>query len=124
MLSDRHKNVENALNCIRWDIALDALWYNFQLSPCLQNILADYLQNDFIIYKTNEGTRKREPTSGTAQMSILGAGVWNMFYRERSTMPEGVALIRYADEVTLTIISRDDDAARIRPNQAMPIVTA
>lgn len=61
--------------------------YKFGLPHYLENILSDYLKNQFIIYETGYGRLNREFTSGTAQ----------------SKMPEGDAFIGYTDDITVAI---------------------
>lgn len=54
--------------------------YNFRLTRYLQVILAEYLNDRYLTYETNDGTRRRELTAGATEGSILGPDVWKIFY--------------------------------------------
>ena len=114
-------DVKNAFNSVRWVDALEALKRNFRVPQYLLHIIGDYLRDRFIVYKTEDGLKRKELTAGAAQGSILGPDLWNASYDGilRLEMPEGCFLIGYADDVAAVISARDVDAAQMRLGQVM-----
>ena len=114
-------DVKNAFNSVRWVDALQTLRRDFQMPRHLLRLIGDYLKDRFIVYDTEDGSRRKELTGGAAQGSILGPDIWNASYDGilRMEMPDGCFLIGYADNVAALITARDVEAAQLRHGQVM-----
>ena len=112
-------DVKNAFNFVRWVDALEALKRNFRVPQYLLHIIGYYLSDCFIVYKTEDGPKRKELTAGAAQGSMLGPNLWNASHDSilHLQMPEGCFLIRYADDVAAVISARDVDAVQMRLGQ-------
>lgn len=62
--------------------------------------IGNYLRKRTLLYETLEDPRRMEVTSGIGQRSILGPHLWSTSYDSflRFNMPEGSALVGYADD--------------------------
>ena len=70
-------DVRNAFNSVTWDKALYALERDFRVLQYLLCIVENYPRDRTLVYDTDEGPKRKEPTSGAAQGSMLGPDVWN-----------------------------------------------
>ncbi|XP_046837589.1 uncharacterized protein LOC124432621 [Vespa crabro] len=100
-------DVRNAINSVRWDMAMVALERNFRVPWYLLRILGDNLNERFLEYITGDGPRRLELKSGAVQGSIQGP------------IPGGAFLIGYADDIVVVITARDTEGAQLLLNQFM-----
>ena len=94
---------------------IQALESTFKVPAYLMKVIKDYLKNRVLIYDTNQGPRRMQVTSGTAQGSILGPDLWNATYDEilRIEMPEDTFLVGYADDIAAVIRDRNTDESNV-----------
>lgn len=100
---------------------MEVLEEDFNVPEYLLKILGDSLRNRYLIYETDEGTKKKKFTSGCAQGSVLGPELWNVTYDGilQMIMPEDTFLVGYADDVEAVVIARNVEELQMELNQVM-----
>lgn len=113
-------DVRNAFNTAKWSDMMEAL-ASFNVPRYLLRIVANYLQDRYILYESEEGIHQSKLSAGAAQGSVLGPDLWNAMYDEllRLEMPDETSLIGYADDVAVVIAARDLEKAQVKLNRVM-----
>jgi len=78
-------------------------------------MIQNYFKDRWITYVTAGRATRKRLTAVVPQRSVLGPTMWNVLYDGLLwvTMPEGVTLIAYADDVVITIKARGKGAVEM-----------
>lgn len=97
-------DVKNAFNSVPWRRIVRALDRK-RVNPHLISVIKSYL-SDRAVLVGDAG--RLEVTCGVPQGSVLGPTLWNLFYDGvlRLEVPDGVVLMRYADDLAIIVQQR------------------
>lgn len=118
-------DIAGAFDHAWWPAALNTL----RDAGCASNLLGvlrDYVRGRSVRYGGPDFTIRRELTRGCPQGSILGPFLWNCVLDGllRLPMPEGVTLLAYADDTSVTVRGMSRNQLEIRANEALAAVYA
>lgn len=110
-------DIRNAFNSTPWNGIISELTRR-KISTYLINLIKSYL-SDRTIQVNKEETL--EMSCGVPQGSILGPTLWNLYYDGifNLTMPEGVTIIGYADDIAVTIIDKSPEKLLTKTNYSI-----
>lgn len=99
-------DVKNAFNSVPWQGAVRKL-VRRRVSPYLVRMTGSYLNGRSVVL---EDGSMMEMSAGVPQGSVLGPILWNIYYDRvlRLRMPGGVTLIRYADDLAIVAVEREE----------------
>ncbi|KAI8129373.1 Retrovirus-related Pol polyprotein from type-1 retrotransposable element R1 [Lucilia cuprina] len=113
-------DVKNAFNTAKWSVVMSSC-KDKRIHSSLYNIIADYLYDRVLMYKTDDGMKEYQITAGVPQGSVLGPLLWNMMYDGllNLELPKGAHIIGYADDVALVISHTLPQALEIITNDSL-----
>lgn len=95
-------DVQNAFNSAPWNVIASALREK-GIPAYICRILDGYFDGRVLMYEDAGDAKTRNLTAGVPQGLVLGPTLWNFLYDGllRLTMPDGVELVAYADDVAI-----------------------
>jgi hypothetical protein len=97
-------DIKNAFNSAEWGLIRSEV-DRWNMCGHITRLVDEYLSGRYLWV----GRKKMQVTRGVPQGSILGPLLWNIFYNGilNVTVPEGVELLGYADDLAAVVIGRD-----------------
>lgn len=117
-------DVKNAFNCASWEHILEALRKR-GVDKSLYKIIRSYLSERSIILTSQDRKSELTVNRGVPQGSILGPKLWNILYDDlfRISLPEGVSLVGFADDVAMLVVAKTEEAIMMNGNRALQRVS-
>lgn len=122
-------DIRNAFNNITWVKIIKAMERR-GISPYLVRPIQRYIVNRKLIYYAEDGILMYKMSRGVPQGSILGPILWNLVYDDvlRITLPQGVHLIAFADDLVLVVTGKHEaevmEAANLAVKRIIEWMTA
>lgn len=113
-------DIKNAFNTADWEVIRQNIRER-NFSEYLIKMIDSYLNNRVLEYETDEGIMQYRVSAGVPQGSILGPFLWNLMYDGllNLALPEGSALVGYADDVALVVDKPNPDLIEIVTNDSL-----
>ncbi|XP_046481057.1 uncharacterized protein [Neodiprion pinetum] len=117
-------DVKNAFNAVGHNTILEALKDKKSIPAYLLDMVASYLGNRLLVYRTSDGQKTRRLTAGVSQGSVLGPLLWNVAYDGllRMDLPAGVTAVGFADDIALVVTARSAEMLEATTNEAVASV--
>jgi hypothetical protein len=97
-------DIKNAFNSAEWGLNRSEV-DRWNMCGHITRLVDEYLSRRYLWV----GRKKMQVTRGVPQGSISGPLLWNIFYNRilNVTVPEGIELLGYADDLAAGVIGRD-----------------
>lgn len=97
-------DISRAFNNLWWPDIVEAV-RRIGCSGPLVSLIRDYLRQRIVVFRTENGTVRRETNKGCPQESLLGPVLWNLIFDDllRKIERAGFNVVAYADDAVIMV---------------------